>query len=71
MAIEGKGSLRQRKQQKSMLRAHKIALDLNNKQRSHLSKCAGVSRFAYNWALAEWNAMHKARKADPSQRRLL
>ena len=49
-----------------MLRAHKIALDLNNKQRTHLAKCAGVSRFAYNWALAEWNTMYEASKTDPS-----
>jgi len=49
-----------------MLRTHKIALDLNNKQRTHLSRCAGVSRFAYNWALAEWDSMYKAWSSDKS-----
>ena len=33
---------------------HKIALDPNNKQRTLLARSAGTARFAYNWALAEW-----------------
>jgi putative transposase len=49
-----------------MQRVHKIALDLNNVQRTHLVRCAGTARFAYNWALAEWNIQYKAYKADPS-----
>jgi len=49
------------------LRTHKIALDPNNKQRTYLAKCAGVSRFAYNWALSEWGLMYDTRKKDPSQ----
>ena len=48
------------------LKTHKIALDINNKQRTHLAKCAGVARFAYNWALSEWSAMYEAHKEDPS-----
>ena len=47
-----------------ILRTHKIALDINNEQRTHLTKCAGVSRFAYNWALSEWNCMYEAYKAN-------
>ena len=35
-----------------MLRAHKIALDPNNAQTTHLARACGVARFAYNWALA-------------------
>ena len=49
-----------------MIRTHKAALDINNKQRTYLSKCAGVSRFAYNWALSEWNSMYEAYKSDSS-----
>ena len=36
-----------------MLRAHKIALDPNNAQATHLARACGVARFAYNWALAD------------------
>ena len=43
-----------------MITVHKIALDPNNKQRTYFSKAAGVARFAYNWALAEWQRQHKA-----------
>jgi putative transposase len=50
----------------TMLRTHKIALDLTDKQKTHLAKCAGVSRFAYNWAVGEWNRMYEARKDDSS-----
>jgi len=48
------------------LRTHKIALDINDKQRAHLARCAGVSRFAYNWALSEWDRMYEAWKEDNS-----
>ena len=36
------------------IRGHIIALDPNNTQATHLKKACGVARFAYNWALAEW-----------------
>ena len=49
-----------------MLKTHKIALDVNNKQQTHLAKCAGVARFAYNWALTEWKAMYEAHLEDNS-----
>ncbi len=39
-----------------MIISHKIRLDPNNKQATHLAKAAGTARFAYNWALAEWFA---------------
>ena len=35
-----------------MLIAHKIELDLNNKQHTYMAKACGVARFVYNWALA-------------------
>ena len=37
-----------------MLLAHKIELDLNNKQKTYMAKACGCARFAYNWALCEW-----------------
>ena len=47
-------------------RTHKIALDPNNKQATHLSKACGTARFAYNWALAEWTKQYKAWKENNS-----
>ena len=49
-----------------MLTAHKIALDLNNTQTTYMARAAGVARFAYNWALAEWNRQYEVWKADNS-----
>jgi len=43
-----------------MLRSHKIALIPNNKQRTYFAKACGVSRFAYNWALARWKERYEA-----------
>jgi putative transposase len=43
-----------------LLLAHKIALNPNNKQATYLAKASGVSRFAYNWALAEWKQEYEA-----------
>ncbi len=36
-----------------MIRARKIRLEPNNKQRTKLFACAGVARWAYNWALEQ------------------
>lgn len=49
-----------------MLIAHKIALDLNNAQATYMARAAGTARFAYNWALAEWQRQYEACKADAS-----
>jgi putative transposase len=49
-----------------MLISHKIALDPNNVQETYFIRAAGVARFAYNWALAEWQRQYEAHKADPS-----
>ena len=40
-------------------RAHKIKLDLNPEQLAYCAKSAGVARFAYNWALAQWNFQYQ------------
>ena len=50
-----------------MLTTHKIALDPNNRQATYLARAAGTARFAYNWALAEWQRQYTAHQADPSQ----
>ncbi|MDD2729532.1 RNA-guided endonuclease TnpB family protein [Malikia sp.] len=47
-----------------MLIAHQIALDPNNAQATYLARAAGVARFAYNWALAEWKRQYEAHKLD-------
>jgi putative transposase len=47
-----------------MLIAHKIALAPNNKQATYFAKAAGVARFAYNWALAEWQKQYESWKED-------
>jgi putative transposase len=49
-----------------MLTAHKIALDPNNVQATYFARAAGTARFAYNWALAEWQRQYEASKADAS-----
>jgi putative transposase len=49
-----------------MLVAHRIRLDPNNAQATHLARAAGVARFSYNWALARWNEHYKAHKANPA-----
>lgn len=49
-----------------MILAHKIALNPNNKQATYFAKAAGTARFAYNWALAEWQRQYEAWKADNS-----
>lgn len=43
-----------------MILAHRIALDPTVKHRIALARAAGVSRFAWNWALAEWDRQYKA-----------
>jgi len=48
-----------------MLIAHQIALDPNNVQATYLAKACGVARFAYNWALAEWQKQYEEHKKDP------
>ncbi|MCA0940193.1 transposase [Salipiger pacificus] len=42
-----------------MLLVHKIELTPNATQRVAFAQAAGVARFAYNWALAEWQRQYK------------
>ncbi len=47
--------------------AFKTQLLPNNKQRTYFAKASGTARFAWNWALAEWDrqyAMHKNGSGD-------
>lgn len=41
-----------------MIRAHKIRLNPTTEQDEYLRRACGVSRFVYNWALAEWQAQY-------------
>ncbi len=41
-----------------MILAHKIALDPNSAQALYFARASGVSRFAWNWALAEWKRQY-------------
>lgn len=50
-----------------MLIAHRIALDINNVQATYLAKASGTARFAYNWALAQWQKQYEEHKKDPSK----
>lgn len=43
-----------------MILAHSIALDPTVKQEQYFRRAAGVSRFAFNWALSEWKRQHEA-----------
>ena len=49
-----------------MIIAHKIALDPSDVQGTYFRKAAGTARFAYNWALNQWQQQYDAWKADSS-----
>jgi putative transposase len=49
-----------------MLRVHKIRFDPNPTQRNHFARVCGVARFAYNWALDEWQKQYAAHVANPT-----
>ena len=56
-----------------MILAHKIALDPNETQRIYFAKAAATARFAWNWALAEWQQQYQAgeRPSETALRRQL
>ena len=45
-----------------MLLSHKIALRINQKQLDYFKRAAGTARFAWNQALATWQATYHAEK---------
>jgi len=45
-------------------RAHRFELKPNNVQRTHFAKCAGVARFAWNWALDERQRLFREKQGD-------
>lgn len=49
-----------------MILAHKIALDPNNVPETYCRKAAGIARFAYDWALDQWQQPYEAWTADPT-----
>ena len=52
-----------------MVIAHRIALDPNNVQATYFARAAGTARFAYNWALAEWQRQYEAWKQDNTRQK--
>uniref|UniRef100_A0A6H1Z8H3 Putative transposase n=1 Tax=viral metagenome TaxID=1070528 RepID=A0A6H1Z8H3_9ZZZZ len=52
-----------------MILAHSIRLDPNDKQKSYFRRACSTSRWAYNWALAEWKKAYEAGE-KPSGRAL-
>jgi putative transposase len=56
-----------------MLRAHKIELRPTTAQVNYFARACGTARFAWNWALAEWDRQYKAgdKPNEGSLRRLL
>ncbi len=49
-----------------MILVHKIALDPHDGQETYCRKAAGVARFAYHWALDQWQQQYAAWKGDPT-----
>lgn len=47
-----------------MLRVHKIRLDPTAAQAEHFARACGTARFAWNWALAEWQRQYTAHQLD-------
>jgi len=47
-----------------MFVAHRIRLAPNNTQATYLARAAGTARFAYNWALREWQKQYASCKID-------
>src|SRR5437879_13065902 len=43
-----------------MIRAHKVRLHPTPEQANALARAAGVARFVWNWALAEWKRQFEA-----------
>lgn len=44
----------------TIILSHKIALAPSKKQETYFRQASGISRLAYNWALAEWRRQYRA-----------
>jgi putative transposase len=51
-----------------MIKSYKVKLKLNNKQRTYLTKCSNVSRWAYNWALGQEKENYEINKENPDKK---
>ena len=49
-----------RRGKERMIRTHKIRLHPTPEQAQYFARAAGVARFVWNWALAEWNRQYEA-----------
>ena len=45
---------------RTLIKTHRIELKPNATQAAIFRQCVGASRFAYNWALAEWQRQYQA-----------
>ena len=52
-----------------MLTAHRVALDPNDVQATYFAKACGVARFAYNWALGQWQEQYEENQKDSTKSR--
>lgn len=52
-------------------KAYKTKLVVNNREANYLRGCAGMSRFVYNWALAESKRVYEETGKTPSARNVL
>ena len=43
-----------------MILGQRIRLDPNNVQRTFFERCAGTTRFTFNWGLARWQEQYEA-----------
>jgi putative transposase len=43
-----------------MIKAHKIRLHPTFEQANYFARAAGIARFVFNWALAEWKRQYEA-----------
>ena len=48
-----------------VMTVHRVALDPTRAQDDLFGRCAGIARFAWNWALDEWQKQYQAHRADP------
>jgi putative transposase len=48
-----------------MTLSHKIALDPTVKQEHYFRRAAGIARFVWNWALAQWKERHEKGGENP------